>query len=69
MGTGWHPKPTPSSPGKWLTDATRRPKAKCSWVMSIWLYGSRGDTSNLDHGQERLKKVRMMLEFRLQENL
>ena len=35
----------------------------------ILLYGSRGDTSNLDHGQERLKKVRMMLEFRLQENL
>ena len=35
MGTGWHPKPTPSSPRKRLTDATHRPKAKCSWVSGV----------------------------------
>lgn len=38
-------------------------------IMSIWLYGSRGGTSNLDHGQEMLKNVKIILEFRLQENL
>ena len=38
-------------------------------IMSTWLYGSRGGTSNLDHGQERLKNVKIILEFRLQENL
>ena len=40
-----------------------------SRVMSIWLYGSRGGTSNLDHCQERLKNVKIILELRLQGNL
>lgn len=54
---------------RWKSLCSSPSQTQSRVMMSIWLYRSRGDTSNLDHGQERLKKVRVMLEFRFQENL